>query len=790
MRIFHDWRSWKRAVNQDDGIFGEKMNAEIRELLLKSRDWNSFYSAVIVNNGRLDANKFKGDTFEYLTKYYLMTNPVFACRFKQVYHHSELSITLRDELKLPHPEVGVDLIAEFNDGSFCAIQCKFHTDPKSNVTYHELSTFLSITERTQTYNKLSHRLIITSAQSVTKKVGQLHPEKLGYITLSDFQSVDATQFEEIHRLILGEKIKNRPLAPRTHQHKAIERVARFFADARNDRGKIIHPCGSGKSLTAYWIAQNLQANSILIAVPSLALIKQTLSTWTKQATADGTYIDYIAVCSDQDVGKNDDPSMDTHDLGVAVTTDPSQVELFITSKSGHVKLVLTTYQSGNVVIDAAERTSHKFDLGIFDEAHKTTGDKTRLCSQLIDHVNLPIHRKLFMTATERQFKGDSSNFLSMDDEQTYGPVIDQMSLRQALTQTPPILSDYKVITVAVSRKDIEGLITENLLTKANGSSVSFKNDGSTIAALIAYKKLVDTKGIKHAISFHKSIQRATEFRDLVADDTLFDNSSTPVKAFHVSGKQSTGERNAELSRFLESEHTLVTNARCLTEGVDIPAVDAVIFADPKQSVIDIVQASGRAMRRHPDKTYGYIVIPVILDSSSTEIANDAFKQLIAVVGALGINDDRIIEEAKEVMRTQGLSDSEILEFVEVSHDVEIPFAEIVSGLQIMIWNRLSFAKSVVGESEFNKWMQGHTQLSEASMEKYTRAVRKISNDLVKLNLAFSTLEEITAEADLEELKDQYFAIGEYRDLDTRGNRMYSAGFNRLIEYQKYRRQTE
>lgn len=762
------------------------MNQRIRELILKSESWKSFYDNLAVVGNAGDTNKYKGDAFEYLTKYYLMTNSLFATRLRTVFHHSELSITLRDELNLPHPEVGVDLIGEFNDGSYCAIQCKFHTNPKSNVTYDELSTFLSITERTQTFRKLSHRLIITSAQSVTKKVGQLHPEKLGYITLSDFQSVDATQFEKIHSLILGEKTQSRPLSPRIHQHKAIKRVAGFFADEKNDRGKLIHPCGSGKSLTAYWIAQNLQANSVLIAVPSLALVKQTLSTWTKQATADGTYIDYIAVCSDQDVSENDDPSMNTHDLGVAVTTDPSQVELFIKSKSDRVKLVLTTYQSGNVVIDASERLSYKFDLAIFDEAHKTTGDKTRLFSQLIDDTNIGIRRKVFMTATERLFRGDSSNFLSMDDEQIYGPVIDQMSFRQALTQTPPILSDYKVITVAVSRKDIEELITENLLTKVNGSSFSFKNDGASIAALIAYKKLVETKGIKHAISFHKSIQRATEFKELVSSDQLFSESSIPIKAFHVSGKQSTGERNAELARFLEGDHTLVTNARCLTEGVDIPAVDAVIFADPKQSVVDIVQASGRAMRKHLDKTYGYIVIPVILDSNSAEIASDAFKQLIAVVGALGINDDRIIEEAKEVVRTQGLHNAEILEFVEVSHDVEIPFAEIVKDIQIMIWSRLSFAKSVVGESEFNKWMQKHTQLSEASMEKYTRAVRKISNDLVKLNLAFSTLEEITAEADLEKLKDQYFAIDEYRELDKRGNRMYSAGFNRLIEYQKFR----
>ena len=137
-----------------------------------------------------------------------------------------------------------------------------------------------------------------------------------------------------------------------------------------------------------------------------------------------------------------------------------------------------------------------------------------------------------------------------------------------------------------------------------------------------------------------------------------------LNAFHVSGKNSTGERNAEINRFLSNAPSVIANARCLTEGVDIPAVDAVVFSDPKQSVIDIVQAAGRAMRTHPNKELGYIIIPVILDQNSEDVVLDSFKQLITVIAALGINDDRVIEEAKQYVSEKISSDSRILEFIE------------------------------------------------------------------------------------------------------------------------------
>ena len=755
------------------------------KIILKNKNWGDFVAELENLGSAPEYKKLKGDAFELLTKYYLKTDPLYNSMFENVWHHSEIPVNIRDDLKLPFPEIGVDLVAQLNDGSFCAIQCKFHQDPKQNVTYDELSTFFSVTERNGTYEKLSHRLICSSANEVARTVTKLHTKKLGFLCASEFEKLDETVFNSIHQLIDGKSKKIIPFVPRPHQELAIEKCRSYFSSPSQNKGKVIHPCGSGKSLTAYWVAQDLKAKSVLISVPSLSLVKQTLSAWTRESLANEIKMEWIAVCSDQDVSINDDPSCQTYDLGIAVTTDPKMVSKFLSKSTENLKVVITTYQSSSVISSAVNSNDFEFDLGIFDEAHKTAGHKTKKFSHLIDDENVITRKKIFMTATERQFKGDSSDFLSMDDPSIYGEIIDQLSFKTALEQRPQILCDYKIITVAVTKREIEEILTSDELTRVNGGNYSFENDGSNIASLIALRKLTLEKNINHAISFHSSIKRAEQFRDLNNQVNLTSDSLGTLNAFHVSGKNSTGERNAEINRFLSNAPSVIANARCLTEGVDIPAVDAVVFSDPKQSVIDIVQAAGRAMRTHPNKELGYIIIPVILDQSSEDVVLDSFKQLITVIAALGINDDRVIEEAKQYVTEKISSDSRILEFIEYSPSAEIDFGELVSELQIKIWDRLSFAKSVIGETKFAGWMRDHTQLSEKSIRNYSNAVRKISNDLVKLNMAYSSLEDISENADLQQLKEEYFSIEEFKQLDVRGKSMYSAGFNRLIEYQQH-----
>lgn len=746
---------------------------------LTAYDWRDFVQSL----SNLGATE-KGRAFEELTRLHLLSDPTFITKLDEVWHHSEVPQAIVDELGLQKPEIGVDLIAKVKDGTYWAIQCKFHQDPTKNVTYEELSTFFSITEREQTYPKLSHRLVCTSANGISHRVGKAHPDKLGYLTSSEYSNLGREQFEVFRQLLNGLASHPQPFMPRAHQERAKVKSEHYFRDTRNTRGKIIHPCGSGKSLTGYWIAQSLDAKSVLIAVPSIALVRQTLNVWTREAVANNIEMDWIAVCSDAEVSKSVDPSMQSVDLGVEVDTDPDKVASFLLRESEGIKVLITTYQSGQAASEGARQAGVIFDIGIFDEAHKTVGRRDKSFAFLLYDENVLVRKRVFMTATEREFKGNSDDILSMDDDEIYGSIIDQLSFKEALEQNPPILSDYKVVTNIVTRAEIEYLISNNKLVKSDGGDWSLEGDAQTLASLITLNKLISERQIKHVVSFHSSIPRARQFKELNTAVSQTNGALKEVAAFHVSGKDGIGHRAAELERFLAAEPSLITNARCLTEGVDVPAIDAVLFADPKQSVVDIVQAAGRALRRFQGKEFGYIIVPIVVDEINVDQLDAAFGQIISVISALGMSDERIVEEFRLLIAGKQ-ERGRIVEFETLTEISHVSFQELLSSIEIRVWDRLSFAKSVVGESAFAKWMRESTSLSDKSIKNYTQAVRKISNDLVRKKLAYSSLEEIMRSEDLDRLMEEYFSIPEYKELDVRGKGMYRAGFKKLIEFQRF-----
>ena len=644
--------------------------------------------------------KEKGNAFEELTRLYLLTNPIFSTKIEKIWHHSDVPQKIVDELGLQRPEVGVDIIAQVKDGTYWAIQCKFHQDRSDNVSYKELSTFFSITERKKTYRKLSHRLVCTSANDVSHKVNKAHPEKLGYLTSLEFTQLGKNEFDAFREILDGGRPVPKPYDPRPHQGIALNKCEIFFKDKKNTRGKIIHPCGSGKSLTGYWISQRLNAKTILIAVPSLALVRQTLGSWTREAVANGIYMDWIAVCSDGDVKNSDDPSMHKVDLGIEVDTDPQMVANFLSKRTKGSKVLITTYQSGKVVSEGVKRAGKTFDLGVYDEAHKTVGQKHKGFAHLLYDENVKVKNRVFMTATEREFKGNSDEYLSMDNPEVYGKIIDVLSFKAALEQDPPILSDYKIVTTIVTKSEIEQLINENDFIKSDGTDWTIEGGASTFASLIALRKLIKERNLKHVVSFHSSIKRSMDFQNLNIEASKADGSFGELSTFHVSGKDSTGKRAAELERFVDAKPSLITNARCLTEGVDVPAIDAVLFADPKQSKIDIVQAAGRALRKFDGKDFGYIIVPIVLDEGAENPSDDAFKQIITVISALGMNDERIIEEFKAIANRESLGVEKIIDF-DVPEIIRMKFSDFISNIEIQIWDRLSFG-----------WYKGYEKLKK------------------------------------------------------------------------------
>jgi predicted helicase len=249
-----------------------------------------------------------------------------------------------------------------------------------------------------------------------------------------------------------------------------------------------------------------------------------------------------------------------------------------------------------------------FDLAILDEAHKTVGVKSKAFASLLFDKNIRVRRRLFMTATERVLKGDDGEVLSMDDPGVYGERFFQLTFKEAIAQR--LIADYRVLTMTVSDTRIRDLVQRNRLVTV-GERLG-EVEAQSLAAGITLKRTFKEHGAKHAISFHRSIRAANDFAEQGNALNRERQLGPAVTNLHISSQKSAGERADLLRTFTHHRRALLTNARCLTEGVDIPAVDCVLFADPKHSVIDTVQAAGRALRRHPGKRRGYILIPLIV----------------------------------------------------------------------------------------------------------------------------------------------------------------------------------
>jgi superfamily II DNA or RNA helicase len=631
----------------------------------------------------------RGKVFELLTELYLQIDPIYRSKLKHVWHESNLPTAVRHKLGLPSPDIGVDLVAESNTGEYWAIQCKYHHDPNKNLVKNELNSFLDVTTRT-CKGKFSTLLAVTSAHDYSINLEKFAPE-VGYCLSDKFQSLDEDFFRQACALILNKTPKLKKRTPRPHQQTAIKNAVKHFVTDNESRGKLIHPCGTGKSLIGYWVAEALDAKTIIVALPSLYLVRQTLADWTKESLALQKQMDWMVVCSEATIGDTDkgDPTMRFQEIGVDVTTDVDRISKFLGQRSQGQKVIFTTYQSGTVTAKAARKANQVFDVGIFDEAHRTVGQKDSLFSHLIDEDNIRIRKRVFMTATERRYQGSSDTILSMDDVDAYGDTFDKMTFKEALEQKPPILSDYKIVTMVVARSEIQHLIDENFLVKPDKGKWDDDTEARSLAALIALRKVMQKNKANHALTFHNSIAKAEAFKESQERFNSAVKGYGNVDCFHVSSKVSTGARKSELEKFKASPNALITNAKCLTEGVDVPTIDAVLFADTKRSTVDIVQAAGRALRPAQGKKMGYIVVPVLVDENDPKATDKAFQDILVTLRAMASNDDRIIDYFRSVSQGKRPSKSESIIDFDVPDPIQIKLEDFIDNIETQTWHRLA-----------------------------------------------------------------------------------------------------
>jgi superfamily II DNA or RNA helicase len=660
----------------------------------------------------------RGTTFEHIVRHFLRADPKYRTKLADVWFHHEVPAELRTRLNFPPRDEGIDLLARTHTDEFWAIQAKYRSDADATLTHRELSTFTSLAFTV--CREISFALVCTTTARIPGILEDL--PKLGDLTAETWSELGPDFFASLRATFATSAPPARPAPrlPQAHQLTSIAAALTHYRARNEARGKLISPCGSGKSLTAYWIAQKLGARRVLIAVPSLALVRQTLETWMREALADSHPVDWLCVCSDDEVTRIDSAETvaHVHELGIPCDTAPAALAAHLTTLSATPGLlvVLTTYQSSPVLATAARTAGFAFDFAVLDEAHKTTGKAAGVFAHLLDDTHLPLPRRLFMTATERRFAGASDDIVSMDDLALYGETFSHLTFKAAIAAEPAILCDYRILTIGVRQSDVAALVAANRWLDL-GPDGPDEVTALALASLIALRRATAAHGVRHTVSFHSSIARARDFQTLCNRLNAHLATEPPIPAHHVSGKLGSAARQREIKAFLAKTPSLITNARCLTEGVDVPRIDCVFFADPKGSTIEIVQAAGRALRLAPGKTRGYILLPLVVPDGATldEVtATSAFKFVLFVLRALATHDERIIEwfRATAEGRTPEVGGLVDFDFANVVTPLGVNAAEFASQIEVRCWDSVaklafcSYAEAAAFARKHNADSQG------------------------------------------------------------------------------------
>ncbi len=632
----------------------------------------------------------KGDRFERLMKAYLLTDPKYSNQFKKVWLWNEFPA----KADLGTNDTGIDLVALTHSNEYWAIQCKCF-DENTYIDKKATDTFLSTASRSFKNDDLqtthfSQCLWISTTNKWTSNAEEsLRNQRVpvSRINIQDLKQAPV-DWDKLENNITGELARTAKYPLKDHQKKAMEFTENHFKE--NDRGKLIMACGTGKTFTSLRIAEN-ETNGkglILFLVPSIALLGQTLNEWSAQAMEK---INPVCICSDPEITKKKTKAEDIDtssviDLALPASTNvPNIIQQFHKLKAHSndgMTVVFSTYQSIKVISEAQAEVGKifpefaEFDLIICDEAHRTTGAKLSTedesaFTRVHDNDFIKAKKRLYMTATPRLYDQETKSkaaqadatLWSMDDEKVYGEEIYRIGFGEAVGKK--LLTDYKVLILTLSENDVPPTIQQMI---ANGESeIKVDDMPKLIGCINALSKQVlgdeglikstDPLPMKRAVAFCSTIansQTITQTLNAVSDtyiDALPEDNkevTVSVSSKHIDGSMSATERG-DLLGWLKDEPKddecrVLTNVRCLSEGVDVPSLDAVMFLSARNSQVDVVQSVGRVMRLSEGKQYGYIIIPVVVPSSvSAEDAlndNERFKVVWTVLNALRAHDDR------------------------------------------------------------------------------------------------------------------------------------------------------
>ncbi len=725
------------------------------------------------------SKRHTGDQFERLMEAYLKTTPEY--HFKTIWLWNDFPF----KAEFGGQDTGIDLVAKTNKNEYWAVQCKCF-DANTTISKSDLDSFLATSSKifkdeNKDEQKFTQRLWIDTAtkwgETAEKTFQNQHPSvmRLGLAHLENAP----VHWEKLDKGLVGQEARVPKKQIRDHQKTALDNTIKYFET--QDRGKLIMACGTGKTYTALKIAETQTENKglVLFLVPSIALLGQTLREWT----ADSEKVIFsIAVCSDARVSQtrktgNDDIESIV-DLAFPACTHIASIQQQINhykkeqDQKGGMMVVFSTYQSIEVVANAQKQTGFEFDLIICDEAHRTTGvsltkaDESAFTKVHDNHI-IKAKKRLYMTATPRLYDDNSKSkaaqnnaeLCSMDDENLYGQEIYRIGFGEAVEKN--LLTDYKVLILTMGEKDIPTSIQNMIADEDN--EITSDDAAKLIGCMNAMsKQILGDEGItkatpspmQRAVAFCQNIkiskqithsfnEVSKEYLDSEKVQMQDKSKMVSVSSKHIDGSMNASQRDNLLS-WLKSETQnneckVLTNVRCLSEGVDVPSLDAVLFLSARNSQVDVVQSVGRVMRRSEGKQYGYIIIPVVIPSDvKPEIAmsnNERFKVVWSVLNALRAHDDRFNATINKIDLNKkkpdqiliggashgedyGDGENTIPDNKEIAEQLKLQFAELQG---------VMYAKMVqkVGDRLYwEQWAKDVAQIAENQIARITKLVEE------------------------------------------------------------------
>ncbi|WQZ07263.1 DEAD/DEAH box helicase [Helicobacter pylori] len=658
--------------------------------------------------------RHKGSLFEKLSKHFLLEHD-------SANEYESIDLWSDWKLKGKERDRGIDIVIQTTSKEYIAVQCKFH---QNSISLNDISTFLTQLQSGVGEVRFKKGIIISSSNLTSealKAIEQIRSTGMGIdideITEEDFiysridwEKLDPTKTEG--EIPLCDKKK-----PRPHQTEAIEETKKYFSDPKNARGKLIMACGTGKTYTSLKIMEALDPKIMLFLAPSIALLSQTFREYAKEKS-DPFYASIV--CSDDKVGQSKNEDNDDIKFSELPLKSSTRLEDILSvyekaQKENKRFIIFSTYQSALRIKEAQEAGLNEIDLIICDEAHRTVGamyssnerDDKNAFTLCHSDKNIKAKKRLYMTATPKVYSEsskakakESDNVIySMDDEEIFGGEIYTLNFSKAIALD--LLTDYKVIILAVRKENLSG-VTNSVnkkisQLKAEGTKLDKKliNNEFVCKIIGTHKGLAkqdlivlddenkedhnlqhqyDTAPSQRAINFCKSINTSKNIKDSFEtimecyDEELKKKSFKNLKISidHIDGTMNCKERLEKLEKlnqFQPNTCKVLSNARCLSEGVDVPALDSIVFFDGKSAMVDIIQAVGRVMRKAKNKKRGYIILPIALEESEIQnldeaVNNTNFKNIWKVIKALRSHDPSLVDEAtfKEKIKIFGSDD--------------------------------------------------------------------------------------------------------------------------------------